>query len=136
MVAHAYLFKRSFEFVPKEEVCTLPPRMRGIYVLYEAVPAKDGKDQMNVVYVGMARGEKSGAKGRLIQHCAKKSDLWSHCSVYEVWDNIPPKQVEELEGVFRHLYRRDAVANKLNRQKAYAPLTKLTRQTRTESKML
>ena len=105
---------------------TLPARMRGIYVLYQ-----QGEDKtMNVVYVGMARGDYSGAKGRLIQHKKNKADLWTHCSVFEVWDNIFPQQVEELEGLFRHLYRRDENANKLNKQKAYAPLGKLRRETR------
>lgn len=124
--SHCYLFKRSFEFVPIEEIARLPVRMRGIYVLYE----QGGDDKvMNVVYVGMARGENSGAKGRLIQHKKNKTDLWTHCSVFEVWDNIFPEQVEELEGLFRHLYRKDESANKLNKQKAYAPLVKLRRET-------
>ena len=104
--------------------------MRGIYVLYHQGEGK----AMNVVYVGMARGEESGAKGRLSKHKKEKSDLWTHCSVFEVWDNIFPEQVEELEGLFRHLYRRDENANKLNKQKAYAPLTKLSKATKTAPK--
>lgn len=123
---HSYLFKRSFEFVPIEEIESLPSFMRGIYVLYQKGA---GKQQMDVVYVGMARGDKAGAKGRLLNHRRKKRDLWTHCSVFEVWDNIFPEQVEELEGLFRHLYRFDINANKLNKQKAHAPLTSLTRET-------
>ena len=134
MVAHTFLFKRSFEFVPREELATIPTLVRGIYVLFEEQPSLGRKAHMNVVYVGMARGEKSGAKGRLKQHLSKKADLWTHCSVFEVWDNIPAKQVEELEGLFRHLYRRDAVANRLNKQKAYAPLSRLTKATRSAAK--
>lgn len=84
---------------------------------------------MNVVYVGMARGERSGVKGRLKSHDASKSD-WTHFSVFEVWDNIYPQQIEELEGLFRHLYRQDAMANKLNRQKSYQPLVRLAKQSR------
>ena len=57
-------------------------------------------------------------------------DLWTHCSVYEVWDNITQEQVEELEGLFRHIYRKDIAANQLNAQKAYKPLVLLEEQTR------
>ena len=130
--AHTYLFKRSFEFVPRDRLSTLPVRMRGIYVLYNEVrPRGTKKSMMDVVYVGMARGNHAGAKGRLKSHDSTKAD-WTHCSVFEVWDNIYPQQIEELEGLFRHLYRRDAVANKLNKQKSYAPLDRLARQTKSE----
>lgn len=84
---------------------------------------------MDVVYVGMARGESSGAKGRLKKHNSTKAD-WTHFSVFEVWDNIYPQQIQELEGLFRHLYRRDSMANKLNRQRAYIPLLRLAKHTK------
>ena len=72
---------------------------------------------MNVVYVGMARGERSGIKGRLRTHMKSKPDLWTHFSVFQVWDNISAQEVEELEGLFRHIYRYDTQANQLNAQK-------------------
>ena len=59
----------------------------------------------SVIYIGMARG-KSGAKARLKAQRRHKADLWSHFSVFEVWDNISREQVQELEGIFRHIYRR------------------------------
>lgn len=130
-LAHTYLFKRSFEFIPRSKIAEIPSFIRGIYVLYREEPQRGAKSKMNVVYVGMARGEKSGAKGRLKSHDTNKAD-WSHCSVFEVWDNIYPQQVEELEGLFRHLYRLDSMANKLNKQKAYAPLARLAKQTKQE----
>ena len=101
--------------------------MHGIYILYK----KGANSSMNVVYVGMARGERSGIKGRLQQHArsVSKKGLWSHCSAFEVWDNIPEGLVVELEGLFRHLYRQDLEANSLNKQKAYSPLTQLTKAT-------
>ena len=126
----SFLFKRSFEFVPAKELYSLPTLMRGLYVLYH----KGEHKTMNVVYVGMARGEKSGARGRLEKHFAQKNELWTHCSVYEVWDNITKEQVAELEALFRHIYRRDSEANKLNIQKSsklYDQLrTKTTREQR------
>lgn len=127
----SFLFKRSYEYVLKENVSQLPLRIRGIYVLY-----KKGKAQeMNVTYVGMARGERSGAKGRIGHHSATKADSWTHCSVYEVWDNITAAQVMELEGFVRHLYRRDSNANALNVQKGYTPLHKLAKATRAAAKV-
>ena len=118
-----YLFKRSFEYLQKGDFSSLNPGMHGIYILYN----EESDSSMSVVYVGMVRGERSGIKGRLKRHesSVRKANLWSHYSIYEVWDNIPASLIEELEGLFRHLYRKDAVANKLNKQRAYAPLTQL-----------
>lgn len=118
-----YLFKNSFEFLPISDINMIPIKVRGIYVLYNS---KDNH-KMNVVYIGMARGENSGVKGRLESHRRNKPKLWTHFSVYEVWDNIAKQQVEELEGLFRHIYRYDSEANKLNQQKSYSPLKKIHR---------
>ena len=117
----SYLFKSSKEFVLAEQAKYLPGLIRGLYVLYEKGPDRT----MNVVYIGMARGEKTGIKGRLLKHLSLKADLWTHFSVFEVWDNITGEQIEELEGLFRHMYRRDATANSLNKQRGHGPLHKL-----------
>jgi hypothetical protein len=122
-ISACYLFKNSFEFLPASDVMKIPGRVRGIYVLYNS----SNEHQMDIVYIGMARGEKTGAKGRLQSHRKTKSKFWTHFSVYEVWDNITREQVEELEGLFRHIYRRDVNANKLNVQRSYKPLSKIRR---------
>jgi hypothetical protein len=70
----------------------------------------------------MARGLKTGIAGRLGDHRRNKGGLWTHYSAFEVWDNITEKEVEELEGLFRHLYRFDSKANALNKQGSYKPL--------------
>ena len=124
-IAPCNLFKNSLEFRPISDVSLVPPRTRGLYVLYH----KDEDGRMNVVYIGMARGENSGVRARLGAHVRskRKKDLWNHFSVYEVWDNIRKEQIEELEGLFRHLYRKDASANGLNVQRNYKPLAKIRR---------
>jgi hypothetical protein len=122
-ISPCYLFKNSFEFLPISDINMIPIKVRGIYVLYNS---KDNH-KMNVVYIGMARGENSGVRGRLESHRRNKPKLWTHFSVYEVWDNIAKQQVEELEGLFRHIYRYDNEANKLNQQKSYSPLKKIHR---------
>jgi hypothetical protein len=122
--------KNSFEFLPVEDITRVPNKVRGIYVLYKSL----GKKKMNVVYVGMARGEASGIKGRLIKHRKNKPDLWTHFSAFEVWDNISAQEVEELEGLFRHIYRYDTEANSLNAQGSHKPLDLIRRKSVTEWK--
>jgi hypothetical protein len=121
-----HTIKNSYEFLPVEDIKKVPNKVRGIYVLYESLPKK----RMNVVYVGMARGEASGMKGRLAKHKRNKPDLWTHFSVFEVWDNISAQEVEELEGFFRHIYRYDTKANKLNSQRSYKLLNAVRRQSK------
>jgi hypothetical protein len=123
-ISHCYLFKNSFEFMSISEVPKVPQNVRGIYVLFHE--QKDSK-AFNVVYIGMARGEKTGVKARLKSHKSSKSKIWTHFSVYEVWDNITQSQVAELEGLFRQIYQKDSMANKLNIQKTYKPLQAIRR---------
>lgn len=114
------LLKGRQEFVPVEDVDALLRGMRGIYVLYKHRPRVR---RFDVVYVGMAA--EGGIRPRLRSHRAKKKDLWTHCSVFEVWDNVTPAEVKELEGIFRHIYRRDSRASRLNVQRSFARMKKL-----------
>ena len=93
-----FLFKRSFEFVNKDDLNTLPLKVRGLYVLYHSV--QDTKKLMNVVYVGMVGGDRAGARGRIENHRRNKKDLWTHCSVFEVWDNILQVSNRRAGGAF------------------------------------
>jgi hypothetical protein len=103
----------------------VPLRTRGLQVLYKH-NARSGS--YDVVYVGMTRGENTGIGGRLLTHPRNKGGLWTHFSAFEVWDNIRPEEVEELEGLFRHLYRKGSKANSLNKQRSYKPLNQIRRQ--------
>jgi hypothetical protein len=117
------LVRRSKEFAPKEEIPEVPKRLRGIYVLYKQKrPNSRRNEKFDVLYVGMATaGRRRGIQGRLRSHAKsrRKGDLWTHFSVYEVWDNIRDEEVAELEGLFRHIYRKDSVANSLNIQRGF-----------------
>ena len=123
------MFRNSVEFIKAEDrKKAFPPKTRGIYVLYmESI--KNGKNEMKVVYVGMSRAEDSGILGRLDRHYKAKSKIncWTHFSVFEVWPNIPAQQVQELEGLFRHISRCDNDAIKLGKQKTHAPLKAINR---------
>jgi len=115
------LVKAAEEFISVDELKRVPRGLRGIYVLYK----KGQRKRFDVVYVGMA-GE-GGIRPRLNSHRKKKADLWTHCSIYQVWDNIRTEEIRELEGLFRHIYRRDIRASRLNVQRSFVTLKKVPR---------
>ena len=115
------LIKRSAEFKSIYEVPDVPRRRRGLYVLYKC-RRKGGKEHFDVVYVGMAR---TGMRARLISHTKSKHREWTHFSAFEVWDNVRDDEIVELEGLFRHLYRRDSKANGLNKQRKFHKIAKV-----------
>ena len=113
--------KRCDEFCPKSDRVNIPSKTRGLYALLNKRPKLNKYD---VVYIGMAA--KGGIKGRLRSHeKPPKGDLWTHFSIYEVHDTVTPPEVAELEGLLRHIYRKDARANKIAVQKSFKKLTKV-----------
>jgi hypothetical protein len=62
----------------------------------------------------------------------KKGDLGSHFSVYEVWDNITEAEISELEGLFRHIYRHDAKADRINVHRTFKKLAKVRKRKKPE----
>ena len=128
-VSELRLIKRCAEFLPKSELFRIPAYTRGIYALLKEQP--DGC--FDVVYIGMAAGTKTASiRGRLRVHRRKKDKLWTHFSAFEVWDNIREEEIQELEGIFRHIYRKDTRANKLNTQRSFKKLTQVRKDTKTE----
>jgi len=117
------LIKRSAEFRSIDEVPDVPRNRRGLYVLYRRRKNASG-EHFDVVYVGMAR---TGMRGRLVSHTKTKHLEWTHFSVFEVWDNVRDEEIVELEGLFRHLYRRDSKANGLNKQKSFNKVSRVRR---------
>jgi len=110
------LVRRWDEFLPKISYRKLPQKRRGIYVLYSRQA-----NNFDVVYIGMASFD---MRRRLRSH-EKRKKGWTHFSAYEVWPNITREEIRELEGLFRHIYRRDGRANALNRQKRFKALKSL-----------
>lgn len=128
-VAPTRWIKRTAEFRPKDEVELVPEATRGIYVLYRYhvwKKTKPAKRCYAVAYVGLST---TSVLGRLRAHrrSPQKSKLWSHFSVFEVWDNVLEAEITELEGMFRHIYRYDVRANRLNKQKVFSPLKAVSR---------
>ena len=119
------LVQRYAEFREKDTYVELPRGTRGIYALLRKTEVR-GKDRFDVVYIGMARGN-SGVRGRLRTHSRskKKGKLWTHFSVFEVWNNITDGEIVELEGLFRHIYRKDTQANGVNKQRSFRKMSPL-----------
>jgi hypothetical protein len=113
------LVVRLAEYIPKEHADALLRGTRGIYALFRH---RGTGEVFDVVYVGLS---KTGIRARLRTHRRKKAKLWTHFSVFEVHPDATDEQIAELEGLFRHIYRRDTRANRLNKQKTHAPLKAL-----------
>jgi hypothetical protein len=126
-VSELKLVKRCVEFCEISEIREIPSNTRGIYVLFKRrrkfnKRSKKWREKYDVVYIGMARGAKSGVHSRLLAHRKSKEGEWTHFSVFEVWDNITEAEVAELEGLFRHIYRKDTKANPMNEQRGFKKL--------------
>ncbi len=117
--------KRCAELQPKSEIKNVPRNTRGIYILY----SNTSKNKYDAIYIGMARGVKTGIHSRLNSHARskKKSSAWSHFSIFEVHDNITNVEIEELEGLLRHIYRYDFKANPFNQHRGFHKLKKLNK---------
>ena len=92
--------------------------------MHQKCTEDNGKQKFDVVYIGMSRTD---IRGRLEAHARsrRKADLWSHFSVFSVWPNITNEEIEELEGLFRAIHRKDSKANKLAVQKGFLKLRKV-----------
>ena len=104
-VSELKLVKRCVEFCEIHKIREIPSNTRGIYVLFKRrrkfnKRSKKWRDKYDVVYIGMARGTKSGVRSRLDAHRKSKEGEWTHFSIFEVWDNITEAEVAELEGLF------------------------------------
>ena len=113
------LIKRWQPHLPSSDLRVLPANIRGIYVLYKYRPRSRAWD---VVYVGLAR---TSVRSRLRSHRRKKKGLWTHASIFEVWDNVREDEVVELEGLLRQIYAHDQRANRLNKQRGFKKLRRL-----------
>jgi hypothetical protein len=121
-VAALNLIKQFDEHLPKNAMKHVAKNTRGIYALL-----KKDHNAYNVIYVGMAGGDKSGIHGRLnVQSRSKrKKNAWEHFSIFEVHDNVSREVIQELEGLFRHIYRKDSLSQRFNRQKNFKRFSKV-----------
>lgn len=123
-ISELRFIKRCDELCTPEQIRYIPHNTRGIYAL---LCHQKRSDKYDVVYIGMARGKSAGIASRLRSHLRKKRGLWTHFSIYEVWDNITESEIAELEGLFRHIYRKDTNANLVNQQRSFKKLKRAKR---------
>jgi hypothetical protein len=111
--------RREFK---EQEVDKIPSKTRGIYVLLQ----QKEPDVYDVMYIGMTG---AGVHGRLQSHLRSrtKTKSCSHFSIFEVHDNVPEEEIEELEGILRHIFRKDSHANQLADQRGYGGLRDVQR---------
>jgi hypothetical protein len=109
------LIKRCEKYLPVDKINFLPKGLRGVYVLYKY---SEKTYSYNVVYVGVScsRSDESHIRRKLKVHRRKKECLWSHFSIFEVWENIRDDEIRELKGLFREIYMKDSSANKIHKQ--------------------
>jgi hypothetical protein len=106
--------KHVAEFVPWEFSKFIPSDTRGIYALLD----KHGL-RFDVVYVGKTNYGMFSRLGRHRRDWLKSK--WTHFTIFEVHDNITDKEIGELEGLFRHMYRKDSKTNRHNSQLRHMP---------------
>jgi len=96
-ISELKFIKRCAEFRPRTGNKESPSANARIYVLLCERPQLK---KFDVIYVGMARGVKSGIGGRLRSHArsVRKGSLWTHFSVFEVWDNIRRTKSQNWKG--------------------------------------
>lgn len=107
--------RRYAELLPRSEWPDVPRGTRGFYAL---ATEEAGTGKYRTVYVGISR---TGMRGRLRTHDKNKKE-WTHFTVFEVWPNVRDDEIIEIEGLFRHLYRKDPNTNLLNKARKYAAL--------------
>jgi len=116
------IIRRCAEFLPREKLDEVPRKTRGIYALLR----RKSRKRYDVVYVGMACGRR-GIRGRLKKHSRskRKGKRWTHFSLYQVRKRIGEREIKELEGLLRHIYRKDTRVNILNLQRGFKKLKKV-----------
>jgi hypothetical protein len=91
----------------------MPPRIRGLHVLYQRKANRRGargpRTRYEVIYIGIAGTGtrlRQGIRGRLRAHHQKRRD-WTHFSALEVHDNVTREEIRELESLLLAIFRDD-----------------------------
>jgi len=118
------LIKRWKRYEPRKDRTPVPRNTRGVYVLYWK---KRATTKYEVVYIGVAGIGKTGGGGiqsRLRTH-DHRIKHWSHCSYFEVHDNVTSEEIRELEALLLGIFRDDPRIELTNKQKGTKKLSQL-----------
>jgi len=100
------LVRREIEYRSSSCIMQVPPNMTALYVLYSN---SSNSRHMNVRYVGYASSQSgSDARSMLQQHYKLNARMWSHFSVYELWDYFQKDDAAAVKALFEHIYRHDS----------------------------
>ncbi len=112
MVSKTNYIERICEFIKWDEYKKIDSKVRGIYVLL----LKKGKKEYSVVYIGMST---TSIRQRIITHIKSRRKVWDYFSIFKVKESISNKDIKELEGLFRYIYRKDKAGLIFNTQRRY-----------------
>jgi hypothetical protein len=110
--------RRYDEFVKKDRRNKVPIDAKGVYALLKK--RRGGK--FDVVYVGVSV---SGIRDRLRQHARNhgKKGQWDYFSLFDVQPYVSSLTIEQLETLWKHIYRRGTGTNSLSLQQGRTNLT-------------
>jgi hypothetical protein len=107
----------------------IPSVTRGFYVLYCAGPKRGRRKTFDVTYIGVggvSENAKSGVGARIKNH-AKNKEGWTHCSFFEVHDNITREEILEIESLLLQIFKYDSRVKLANVQRGTKILRRLSR---------
>ena len=116
------MFKMCAEFLDRDKIELIPPKTRGVYVLFRRKGKRHPNKYRNayeVVYVGMTT---TATGGRIKAHARSEKKSWTHFSFFEVKPSVKDEVIKDLEGLLRHIYRQDPRANRFNVARTYSKL--------------
>ena len=112
MASEEQVFIRRYdEFVKKNRRNKVPVDAKGVYALLKK--RRGGK--FDVVYVGVSA---TGIRDRLRQHAKNlpNKGQWDYFSVFDVQPYVSSLTIEQLETLWKHIYRRGTRTNSLSLQ--------------------
>jgi hypothetical protein len=101
------LVRYEMEFLPASEIMQIPGNIKALFALY----AYDSElRNFNVMYIGYANNEGGNTIRSLLKEQERLNGrMWSHFSVYELWDYIQKDDQRAVDMLFKQIYRRDAL---------------------------
>jgi hypothetical protein len=103
--------RRYDEYVKKDRKSKVPIDAKGVYALLKK--RRGGK--FDVVHVGVSA---SGIRDRLRQHARNqgRKGQWDYFSVFDVQPYVSSLTIEQLEELWKHIYRKGTRTNSLSLQ--------------------
>lgn len=100
------LVRYEMEYQPTSQIQLVPSGIKALIVLYSY---NKEPEYFNVKYIGYADGKGfNTARAILSEQQQLNGRMWSHFSVYELWDHLQKNDDYAVNELFRQIYRRDS----------------------------